>query len=259
MEVESILSFSRILLVAPHPDDETIGAGIFLRRNAARAAVIHLTQGCPQDPYFYESAGFRSPHEYREARMCELDAALCALGISPSRRWQAELPDRAVQFHIESAVRHIELAAGITRPQVILSPAYEGGHPDHDSAALATAVVCRRSKGELRHFEYTLYHAGPDGELVTGVFLNNAEDESETLTLTEAEVAFKAGALELFGSQQPFLQRFRPTSEQFREAPPYDFSQPPHPGRLLYERWWNLESAEWRRTTAAVWKAEVRV
>ena len=40
--------------------------------------------------------------------------------------------------------------------------------------------------------------------------------------------------------------------ERFRPTPGYDFSRPPHPGLLWYERLgWPLDGARWRRAVAA--------
>ena len=41
--------------------------------------------------------------------------------------------------------------------------------------------------------------------------------------------------LNCFASQKAVLEAFGVERERFRVAPPYDFDQPPHAGRLFYE------------------------
>jgi LmbE family N-acetylglucosaminyl deacetylase len=127
---------------------------------------------------------------------------------------------------------------------MVLSPSYEGGHPDHDTAAFA---VARLRQGGLRfeHREFPLYHAAEGGEMISGEFLGGAN--AETLQLTPGEQSLKSQMLACFTTQQQILSEFRLDSESFRAAPNYDFTQPPHPGPLLYERWgWDISGEAWR-------------
>jgi LmbE family N-acetylglucosaminyl deacetylase len=137
---------------------------------------------------------------------------------------------------------------GRLQPDLVLSPAYEGGHPDHDAAAFAVALV-RKSIKSFRHWEYPLYHANRKGRMITGKFIARPDDGRETvISLSEDEKSLKSRMLACFETQQEIINRFRVKSERFRPAPAYDFTRPPHPGPLQYERWgWGITGAEWRR------------
>jgi hypothetical protein len=52
-----------------------------------------------------------------------------------------------------------------------------------------------------------------------------------------------------FRTQERTLQPFtRPEVERFRVAPQYDFTRPPHEGRLWYENFnWGTDGATWRK------------
>ena len=66
--------------------------------------------------------------------------------------------------------------------------------------------------------------------------------------------------LACFVSQRETLAPFGCESEAFRAAPVYDFTVPPHPGRLHYERFgWGVRNGdEWRRIAAQERGALVR-
>jgi N-acetylglucosamine malate deacetylase 2 len=67
------------------------------------------------------------------------------------------------------------------------------------------------------------------------------------LTWDMAALSRKRAALACFASQRDTLALFDPTRELFRPAPVYDFSQPPHLGQLLYERYdWGMTGERWR-------------
>jgi hypothetical protein len=55
-----------------------------------------------------------------------------------------------------------------------------------------------------------------------------------------------------FVTQQHMLAQFKLDAERFRRAPEYNFSQPPHPGKLHYENFnWGITGQRWRELAAA--------
>jgi LmbE family N-acetylglucosaminyl deacetylase len=123
------------------------------------------------------------------------------------------------------------------RPTLVLSPAYEGGHPDHDSLAFAVSAARLQIRPRFRHREYRLYHAGPNGTMASDDFLTIAGTASEVLRFSASERKQKAAMARAFRSQKDVLRQFEFTEERFRDAPAYDFTRPPHAGKLLYESW----------------------
>ena len=241
------------LIIAPHPDDETIGAGIWIHRHRhTKLTILQLTDGSPRDLGVAREAGFSSREDYATARREELLAALAKASLRDIELQAFNYVDQEAHLHAGELVKRLTNLIDNLRPNVVLSPAYEGGHPDHDTAAFAVAAARRRSP-TFRHREYRLYHAWLEGRDTTDAtmdtrdFLPHPHAPAEHQILSPAEQRRKRGMFAAFSSQAHVLQEFSLSEESFRDAPTYDFRLPPHGGRLLYERWgWSVAGATWR-------------
>lgn len=240
----------RALIVAAHPDDESIGAGALMRYIESPFVVL-LTDGAPRNSTDAAARGFASASAYAEARRRELLAALVLAGVPGERCLALNVPDQEASFRLgESALRLREIFIE-TAPESVLVPPYEGGHPDHDSAALAahaaSALLQREGRPSPALIEYASYHL-LDGRLVSSEFLPRDGFEAITVILTEEDRRIKTVMLERFVTQNGMLRSFTVEKESFRPAPPYDFTLPPHQGSLYYESfdWGVREGARWR-------------
>jgi LmbE family N-acetylglucosaminyl deacetylase len=235
------------LIVAPHPDDETIGSAIWMKRRGAKHLILlHITDGSPRDFSDAQEAGFETRESYAAARRHELRTATAMLGVLPEQCVEFHFVDREVYLNLPDVISRVTDLIDRTRPAIVFAPSYEGGHPDHDAAALAIALARARSRQLFHHVEYRLYHARPDGDVETKAFLPCANAPELILHASPAERALKSRMLESFKSQHKVLSQFDVSEERFRDAPAYDFRHPPHEGRLLYERWgWGISGAEW--------------
>ena len=71
--------------------------------------------------------------------------------------------------------------------------------------------------------------------------------EVKTVFLSAEERIFKRRVLDSFRTQRETLRWFPIEVERFRLAPDYDFTRPPHSGRLFYEQFdWGMSGEPWR-------------
>jgi LmbE family N-acetylglucosaminyl deacetylase len=234
----------RILIVAAHPDDETIGASTLLGP-PHEVVVIHATDGAPRARRWWP-AEFRDRGTYARARALEAERALA---IGRAERVALGIADQEAVRALPQIVQAV--AGEIVRraPDVIVTHAYEGGHPDHDAVAVAVARARRQAGRAPRVYEMALYHGAP-GAFVAGEFI--ADRTSICRVLDPEQQGRRRAMLDCFTSQRATLAPFIAlVHERFRAAPRYDFSRPPHDGPLLYERLgFAMTGRQWRSLVA---------
>lgn len=127
-----------VLVLAPHPDDETIGCGGMLAHHAAsghRVVVVHATDGGGGDPEgrFGDVAGRRLAEERR---------ALAVLGVGERRG--LGFADGALADGPELEAALAALIAEVA-PATLYSLSPFEYHPDHRALAFAAARAAARS------------------------------------------------------------------------------------------------------------------
>jgi N-acetylglucosamine malate deacetylase 2 len=130
--------------------------------------------------------------------------------------------------------------------RIVLTHAFEGGHPDHDAAAFAVHAVVKFLSQRGRSpqvIEMPFYRAdGPGWARQTFP----PEQARSIVVLTPEEQNLKRRMIECYASQSQTLAPFALDRECFRAAPPCDFSMLPNGGALLYERYdWGMNGARW--------------
>ena len=244
----------RVLVVAAHPDDETIGLGGQFPR-LCDLILWHVTDGAPRNGRDAATQGFATRGAYAEARRRELAAALRLAGRDPSCARSLGIPDQEAAYHLPEIAHGVAQAIRSTRPAVVVTHPYEGGHPDHDATAFGVhaALHLLRRVGEATPplLEMTSYHAGPQG-IAVGRFLPAEGCMPTLLPLSDEAREHKRRMLACFATQQAMLRYFPATEvEPLRVAPAYDFCVPPHPGTLFYEGFdWGMTGAHFRALAA---------
>lgn len=243
---ESNLLIPRAMVVMAHPDDETLALGARMQR-FAKATFVYVTDGAPRNEEDSRAHGFKNLDEYREARAQELTCMFREAGLYQANLNFLKVRDQEASLKLAEVTGQIAQQIALHEPEIIFTHPYEGGHPDHDACAFAVhhAVEINRAQGGGRPLiiESPFYHAGSTG-FESGTFLKHDGWMPEiAYELTDAERQRKRNLVACFATQRETLKGFGDSKEQFRIAPVYDFTKPPHTGKLLYEHYpWGMTS-----------------
>lgn len=202
------------LIVAPHPDDETIGAyGLIraLKSRSARVRIVVVTDGAGSHP---NSIRWPRPRLVAERRR-ETLAAMRRIGVGAGEVTFLGLPDGglAATSGVDTVLRR---AASRCAPDLLVVPAADDDHPDHRRVAAAL------TRSPARRLQYLVW---PNRNTAS-------RRASHMLRLGLLAVA-KRGAIRRYRSQmgaitddsQGFaisraeLAAFSAPVERFREAP----------------------------------------
>jgi LmbE family N-acetylglucosaminyl deacetylase len=146
-----------MVVLAPHADDETIGAWALMRhRIAARArvTVIVVSDGAGSHPGSLTWPRARLTRERRR----ETRRAMASLAVAPSRIRFLGLPDGTLDRDPAQVRRAI--ARALRRhpvPDLIVGPVADDAHADHRAVAHALAALPRRGEWRLG------YQVWPEG------------------------------------------------------------------------------------------------
>jgi N-acetylglucosamine malate deacetylase 2 len=242
-----LIAADDVAVIVAHPDDETIGCGAQLRR-LDKVSVILVTNGAPRGGGDARAHGYASVDSYAAARTRELCSAMALAGVPASRIIELGFSDQAAALHLLDLARSIYFLLAARSINVVLTHAFEGGHPDHDATAFAVHTVAalrRRHSEKLGIIEMPFYHAENNG-WATQNFSRQPDCPEVTTPLNRSERELKRRMLAAHATQRATLSAFHVEAEYFRRAPAYDFLSLPNQGQLLYERYdWGLTGKDW--------------
>ena len=221
--VISINSADRLLILAPHPDDESLATGGLIQKAiaaGARVRVLFVTSGDNNPwPQRYLERRWRISEIHRERwaarRRAEATAALRALGADEEVARYLAYPDQGLTGLLMSAdEERLQLLRDEWRkfrPTIAILPAIDDAHPDHSALAVLAALDLNDGANpNLRCYDF-LVHRPKVPRSGSGV----------QIALSEAEVQAKLAAIRCHESQTALsrgrLERFVQREEYFRE------------------------------------------
>ena len=142
-----------IVVVAPHPDDESLGCGGLIAeagRIGISVRLVVVSDGAGSHP----NSPSYPPDRLRELRERETLAATGHLGLDPQHITFLRLPDRAVPRSGPAATRAADTIAGIARDcdaGAVFATWRHDPHCDHEASAEIAASACGRLPGIRCH------------------------------------------------------------------------------------------------------------
>jgi LmbE family N-acetylglucosaminyl deacetylase len=181
----------RVVVVAPHPDDETLGAGGFIAAqcfHGREVIVVAVTDG--ESAYGYDpSLGTLRESEQRNA--------LARLGVPAANIVRLRLPDSDIASHETRLVDH--LMTYVTKDTHLVAPWRGDFHPDHEACGRAAERVANRTGGRLSSYFFWTWHRGTTATLGAlslrsfSLSPDHLRSKSEALRCHRSQLTHKSG------------------------------------------------------------------
>ncbi len=179
-----------VLVVVPHPDDESLMFGGTLAHYGARGTPVHVlavTDGGAAYPEVVDAGTLSG------LRRSEHTDALAELGLAAAPVTRLDIPDGCVADHDGALVEAITVIVTTERIGAVLAPWQHDHHTDHEA--------CGRAVRRARH------DTGAAFAIVSGLFWSMLRDPAPpevalaAVTLTSDQVARKSAAIRCHRSQ----------------------------------------------------------
>jgi LmbE family N-acetylglucosaminyl deacetylase len=183
----------RLVVVAPHPDDETLGLGATMAQLAARG--VEVTVVCVTDgAAAYPSLSAKERTLLEVARSEELHAATSTLGLAPPI--SLGLPDGEVADHEHRLAALLTAILGEKGPGTWCAATWRGdGHPDHEAVGRAASTAADATAGVLVEYPVWMWHWATPGDSAV------PWERGFSVPLTPQAVERKQQAAQCFRSQ----------------------------------------------------------
>ena len=148
-----LAGIGHLVVVAAHPDDETLGAAGLLSRAGVRSSVLVATSGEASHP----GSSTHTPDDL--ARLREEECLAAVADVDPGatvtflRLPDGQLDDDVRRAELGEGILNLLLSSAPGTRVVVVSPWAGDRHPDHAAAAGAAAEAADRARAEGRDVE----------------------------------------------------------------------------------------------------------
>jgi LmbE family N-acetylglucosaminyl deacetylase len=151
----------RLVVVAPHPDDEVLACGALLARHAAVGGDILIVAASDGEASHRGVPG-SNPERLAAMRRDESAEGLHRLGARDVKVHRLGLPDGGLSAHVDDLAHCL---TGLLRPfDVVISTWRLDGHPDHEASGRAAARACDASRCRLLEAPVWMWHWATPGD-----------------------------------------------------------------------------------------------
>jgi LmbE family N-acetylglucosaminyl deacetylase len=255
--MQNLSAQTRLLVVAPHPDDETLATGVLIQRVLAAGGTVHvllLTDGDnnPWPQRWLERRwwiGARARERWAHRRRGEFAAALRELGIpgggSTALGWPDQGLTRLVGRALTASTTVLGEVLATFAPTLVAMPALDDRHPDHSAAHVLMRLALDASAARPAIWLYRVH--GTSGADVSSIACPASVDMAAR---KQAALAHHASQLALSGQR---MQRLAAREETYEclDAP-RSCDRLPWSPPWIARAWFRLVAAG--RGDGAVWR-----
>ncbi len=144
-----------VLVIAPHPDDETLGCGatiLWLRSLGTRVRIVIVTDGSA-----CAIKSCLSPNKLAQIRQVEALKAIKTLGVPETDIVFLSHKDGCASQALDSIARDLSAQIWLSSPAWILFPYEIDGHEDHRAVAKAVQNLQKEGKITGRLLAYPIW------------------------------------------------------------------------------------------------------
>lgn len=206
-EIETPKNKDKVMVLSPHPDDETLGAGGLIDRSIrekAEVKVVIVTDG--------------NKHGLKEKRHEEAVKALAVLGVNEENIIFLDYPDGQLQNHKANFLKKLDELIIDFKPTVLISTDASDIHPDHAAVGEVLDLAIKDISFHPIVYQFIIhYHryprpvgSYPESFLLPPAKLITTNNPWQKFTLSNIEKDQKSEAILQYKSQlshrNPFLR-----------------------------------------------------
>lgn len=191
----------RVLVLSPHPDDETIATGGYIYSACLAGAIVHVILVTDGNKHFLRTRRYQ---EFRRA------TALLGVPVAQLRFW--EYPDGHLQFYAGSLEKRVRKEIEVFDPAVVLYPHPGDHHPDHAILGRVTErILISSTKGRIQiaAYRYLVHHPCyphpkilvPRDKLLPPISMVSMDQQWQIFCLSPEAVRIKTAAIREYSTQ----------------------------------------------------------
>jgi LmbE family N-acetylglucosaminyl deacetylase len=160
LDITATIAMRSCLVVAPHPDDETLGCAVAVMRKrdaGTPVTVVVVSDGARSEP------AILPPAELVELRKAEARRACARLGVGEGDVVFLDFPDAGLSGKVDEVAGRLAELIRARSPEQLLVPVSCEGHPDHDATneAARRAVESIEFRGQVLEYAVWLWTHWP--------------------------------------------------------------------------------------------------
>jgi LmbE family N-acetylglucosaminyl deacetylase len=154
---------SKIIVFAPHPDDETLACGGTIALNIKQGNKVHIvfmTDGRYSHKHTLGIDTYPTPEDMKRIRCKEAQKVTKVLGVKRANLKFLEYEDGTLGNNINSAADKVQEILKRLKPDTLYFPARNDKHRDHKATSIIVHKVVQFLTPKPELFQYVIWRGG---------------------------------------------------------------------------------------------------